>query len=136
LLSFLQPGLGHLYLRAWVRAALWFGLWVTTVLLVVPSPDAAGPVDALVRALTLVADQPLEVTLALVSVTVFGTLDTYWLASRRNYTQDTSEPRCPYCGNEVDTDLEFCHWCTRPIEWKEEAEAYRRRNDESRSPMR
>ena len=26
LLSFLQPGLGHLYLREWLRAILWAGL--------------------------------------------------------------------------------------------------------------
>jgi type III secretory pathway component EscS len=120
LLSFLQPGLGHLYLRSWIRTALWFGLWVTTVVFVVPTTAGAGIVDTLVRTMTAVADQSLEVTLALASVTVFSTLDAYWLASRQNHDRSSDEPRCPHCGNEVDADLEFCHWCTQPIEWEED----------------
>lgn len=131
LLSFLQPGLGHLYLRAWLRALLWFGLWVATVLFVVPTTGGANVLDALVRTVTSIADRSLEVTLALASVTVFSTLDAYWLASRRNYYADPDEPRCPHCGNEVDADLEFCHWCTRPIEWENEGEPRHRGEAES-----
>jgi type III secretory pathway component EscS len=120
LLSFLQPGLGHLYLRSWIRTALWFGLWVTTVVFVVPTTAGAGIVDTLVRTMTAVADQSLEVTLALASVTVFSTLDAYWLASRQNHDRSSDEPRCPHCGNEVDADLEFCHWCTQPLQASEQ----------------
>lgn len=131
LLSFLQPGLGHLYLRAWFRALLWFGLWAATVLLVVPTSGGAGTLDALVQTVLAMADQPLEVTLALASVTVFSTLDAYWLCSRRNHYRASDEPRCPHCGNEVDADLEFCHWCTRPIEWEGDAERRPRGDAES-----
>lgn len=131
LLSFLQPGLGHLYLRAWVRALLWFGLWAATVFLVVPTSSGANIVDVLVQTVVAVADQPLEVTLALASVTVFSTLDAYWLCSRQNPYRNPDEPRCPHCGNEVDADLEFCHWCTRPIEWEGEGEHRHRGEAES-----
>ncbi|WP_455429265.1 DUF7575 domain-containing protein [Haloterrigena gelatinilytica] len=23
---------------------------------------------------------------------------------------------CHHCGESLDPDLEFCHWCTRPVE--------------------
>jgi hypothetical protein len=45
LLSFLQPGLGHLYLREWLRAVLWAGLWVGSLVVVADSAglDLADP---------------------------------------------------------------------------------------------
>jgi hypothetical protein len=119
LLAFVQPGLGHVYLRAWVRAVLWFGLWIATVLVVTPLPDAAGVVETLVAAMGAFGALSIQASLALVSVTVFSTLDAYWLADRTNRRHRTPEtPRCPHCGNEVDADLEFCHWCTEPLEWE------------------
>ena len=24
---------------------------------------------------------------------------------------------CPRCGKETDADLDFCHWCTKPLPW-------------------
>jgi hypothetical protein len=77
-------------------------------------------VETLAQTFTSIADRPLEVVLALASVTVFSTLDAYWLCSRRATDPGSDEPRCPHCGSEVDGDLEFCHWCTRPIEWEDE----------------
>ena len=41
LLSFLQPGLGHLYLREWLRAVLWAGLWVGSLVVVADHRPAA-----------------------------------------------------------------------------------------------
>jgi hypothetical protein len=126
LLAFVQPGLGHVYLRAWVRALLWFGLWVVTVLFIAPIPEAGGGVvETLLRAMSAFGALSLEASLAIVSVTVFSTLDAYWLAARTNEYRDPESPRCPNCGHEVDADLEFCHWCTEPLEWDDRPVTHR-----------
>ena len=89
LLSFLQPGLGHLYLREWLRAVLWAGLWVGSLVVVADSAglDLADP-GALVAAVGFVPGAgtlPIEVVLAVLSVTAFATLDAYWLAARNDH---------------------------------------------------
>jgi uncharacterized paraquat-inducible protein A len=120
MLAFLQPGLGHLYLRAWIRAVLWFGLWVVTLTVAVPTAGAGGVLAVAERVLASVTSLPAEAALALASVTLFSTLDAYWLASRYNEerTRNTEDGtvNCPHCGREVDPQLDFCHWCTEPID--------------------
>jgi len=119
MLSFLQPGLGHLYLRAWVRAVLWFALWFGTLTVAVPSAGPGGLLALVERTLGALASLPSEAVLALASVTLFSTLDAYWLAARaRSRARDSEESAatCPHCGREVDADLDFCHWCTEPID--------------------
>jgi len=37
-LAFVYPGLGHAYLRSWLRAFIWFLLGVMTAALVTPEP--------------------------------------------------------------------------------------------------
>lgn len=115
LLSFLQPGLGHLYLRLWVRALLWFGLWIATVLLVVPRSGEPATLGALADAVTGIADQPLDLMLTLVSVTVFSTIDAFWLARRATPIR-SEEPQCRECGKEIDPELGFCVWCTESVD--------------------
>jgi hypothetical protein len=116
LLAFVQPGLGHAYLRAPLRALLWFGLWVGTVVLVTPDPTGSGVFEALLDAMGAFGSLPLEAALALVSVTVFSTLDAYLLAVRADRRRERAGPTCPSCGRAVDEDLAFCQWCTEPIE--------------------
>ncbi len=119
MLAFLQPGLGHLYLRAWIRALLWFALWFGTLTVAVPSAGAGGVLAVAERTLGALASLPPEAALALGSVTLFSTLDAYWLASRVNDRAQKVEEgtaNCPHCGREVDPELEFCHWCTEPID--------------------
>ena len=119
MLAFLQPGLGHLYLRAWLRAVLWFGLWVGTLAVAVPTAGPGGVLAVADRLLTSLSSLPPEAALALGSVTLFSTLDAYWLASRYNERVRAAADgtaKCPHCGREVDTDLDFCHWCTEPID--------------------
>ena len=29
---------------------------------------------------------------------------------------------CPHCGRETDATLDFCHWCTEPLPWADDAE--------------
>jgi hypothetical protein len=119
MLAFLQPGLGHVYLRAWFRAALWFVLWFGTLTVAVPSAGSGGLLAVAERTVGALASLPPEAALALGSVTLFSTLDAYWLASRVNDRAREAEDgtaTCPHCGREVDADLDFCHWCTEPID--------------------
>ena len=118
LLSFLQPGLGHLYLREWLRAVLWAGLWVGSLVVIADSAglDLADP-GALVAAVGFFADPdalPVEVVLTALSVTAFATLDAYWLTARNNHRLQNRTGRCEECGEQLDPSLEFCHWCTTP----------------------
>lgn len=119
MLSFLQPGLGHLYLRAWVRAVLWFALWFGTLTVAVPSAGPGGMFALVERTLGALDSLPSEAVLGLASVTLFSTLDAYWLAARaqsRARDADEGVATCPHCGREVDADLDFCHWCSEPID--------------------
>ena len=122
LLAVLYPGLGHVYLRKWIRALLWFGLVVTTSTLLIP--DAAIPssfsFDALVEAGQAV---PLEATLTILSISFLSVADAYWLAAQTNRQAAVDAAQtCPNCGKELDADLEFCHWCTTRIERPAEEE--------------
>jgi len=111
-----MPGAGHLYLRSWVRALLWFGLFYTTFLLVVPA-DAQQfefSVEGLVETVTAV---PVEAQLAVVGITVLNMADAYWLATRENARVAAGgAAACPNCGKELDEDIDFCHWCTTRLE--------------------
>jgi hypothetical protein len=117
LLSFLVPGLGHLYLREWLRGAFWF----LTVLLAgnVLIPTSAVPTQgSFVDVITeTYRAAPLEAKLVLVGLTVLCMVDAYWLASRdRSIRESASGVRsCPNCGKEVDEDLDFCHWCSADL---------------------
>ena len=118
LLSFLQRGLGHLYLREWLRAVLWAGLWVGSLVVVADSAGLglADP-SALVAAVGFFTDPdalPVEVVFTALSVTAFATLHAYWLTARNNHRLQNRTGRCEECGERLDPSLEFCHWCTTP----------------------
>jgi len=115
LLAFLYPGLGHIYLREWLRAIVWFLLVVTSSTLLVP--EGAVPDGLSVEALLTAAEAvPTTAALALVSITLFSMVDAYWMAKRRNQRTAVDEgTTCPHCGKDLDEDLEFCHWCTEPL---------------------
>ena len=113
LLLFLQPGLGHLYLREWLRTVLWAGLWVGSLVVVADSAglDLADP-GALVAAVGFFTDPdalPVEVVLTALSVTAFATLDAYWLTARNNHRLQNRTGCCEECGERLDPSLEFCH---------------------------
>lgn len=119
LLAVLQPGLGHVYLRRWWRAMLWFGLAVTTALVFVPemtgpSPDTIqGVIESVVATRRSL---PAYAAAALFSVRLLNTLDAYWLALRGNAAEGVAGETCPSCGKEIDDDLSFCHWCTTRLD--------------------
>ena len=112
LLAFVYPGLGHVYLREWLRAILWFGLVVSTTTLLVGGdvmPDELS-IEAFVAASQAL---PLEASIALLAITVLSMADAYWMATQENQATEVVEgDTCPNCGQELDDDLEFCHWCT------------------------
>lgn len=115
LLSFVQPGAGHLYLREWGRGITWFVLWSTTALLATgvsaPSVSIAGVVAFVETFLLALGDlQPIQ-SLALAAVTGFAIVDAYWLAARRD-RRSSDAPSCPNCSRDVDLSIGFCHWCT------------------------
>ncbi|WP_123538750.1 zinc ribbon domain-containing protein [Halosimplex salinum] len=132
LLAFLYPGLGHVYLREWLRALVWFFLNVTSFALLMPEnavPETIG-MDSLLRAAESV---PPEAALALASITVFSMIDAYWMAKRQNTETAVQEgTTCPNCGRDVDADLDFCHWCTERL--APEAETEGESESESEDP--
>ena len=111
-LGIVYPGLGHVYLRSWHRALLWFAAVVITIIVFVPESllyGVATPGDLL----TVAANIPIEAAVALPLVAIFNAVDAYLTAKRENAHVDGV--RCPHCGKVVDEDLSFCHWCTSEL---------------------
>ncbi|SEW31730.1 DUF7575 domain-containing protein [Natrinema salifodinae] len=115
LLAALVTGLGHLYLRRWRRAVGWLAVsFGVTVLFTEPAA-----VDAFVSGTwglgTLLAVAPMFLVVGL------SIVDAYLLAwaqnadARPSNTAGEDSIPCPHCGNDLDSELEFCHWCTKPV---------------------
>ncbi len=119
-LSVLQPGLGHVYLRAWPRTLLWVGLWLGSLGLIVTTAGIELTTgDAVAAAFGVFAATegfPLEAVLSMLTVTALATLDAYLLAGRRDRWHDAEMPQCPHCRKDLDPALDFCHWCTFSLE--------------------
>jgi len=125
-LGALGTGFGHLYLRRWRRGLAWIGVLLgVTVLFVDP---AAAEAFAAGNAVDLLAIAPI---LVVGSLSVF---DAYLLAHAQNAVARLSETAdgqlttCPNCGKELDTELEFCHWCTTEIDGSEAVSPNEREN--------
>jgi hypothetical protein len=115
-LAFVMPGAGHLYLRSWIRALLWFGLFYTTFLLLVPAPAQEAELS-LEGVMAMVTAVPLQAQLAVAGITLLNMADAYWLASKENArVAADGTTSCPNCGKELDEDIDFCHWCTTRLD--------------------
>lgn len=116
LLTVLLTGLGHLYLRRWRRALGWLVISAGVSALFVDPSTAAELQQGTVSPESVIAVLPGLLVVAL-SIT-----DAYLLAHVQNDTTASPEserdesPTCPHCRNDLDPDLEFCHWCTRPVD--------------------
>lgn len=125
MLAFLYPGLGHVYLRAWLRAIGWFVLAIAAVALVVPESAITayeqGGFDALYAASQ---DFGMDVFLSILGIRLLNVVDAYLTAIRQSQSAQTAseEGVCPSCGKELDPNLDFCHWCTTRLDEYEEAE--------------
>lgn len=119
LLTVVIPGLGHVYLQLWKRALLWLLVYVatTTVFLPEESMPESLSMDAFVAAGEAV---PLEVTLLILSISLLCLLDVYMMTREINERARRASGRavatCPNCGEELDEDLDFCHWCTTRLD--------------------
>jgi TM2 domain-containing membrane protein YozV len=113
-------GAGHLYLRRWRRAAAWFTFVVgaTLVLLsVFADPAILSLSDPGALAALEPSDLPATVTIPLFGLLLLSAFDAYRLAAVGPRTTD--EPQCPNCGGELDTEIDFCPWCTIELEWED-----------------
>jgi hypothetical protein len=126
LLAILYPGLGHVYLRKWGRALLWFLIIITSSTFLIPQDAVPSTLsfDALLAAGRAV---PLPVSVAILMLTFMSMADAYWLARRSGEeavpdrgegptTTASDTQTCPNCGKELDADLDFCHWCTTKLD--------------------
>jgi hypothetical protein len=107
-LGFLYPGLGHAYLRAWIRAVAWFGLAVVTAALVVPdSAYQAFEARGFQGVLDASESFGSRVTLSLLLVRLFSVVDAYVLAVKQS-SPATAE-------TDAATGPSFCPWCTQRL---------------------
>ncbi len=123
LLAFVYPGMGHAYLRQWLRALLWFGFAVATAIAFIP-PDTFQAVEAgggFAAYSDAVEGLGTDVVLPILIVQACNIVDAYWSALRGNRASARTSSgddgtRCPHCRRSIDDDLDFCHWCTNPID--------------------
>ncbi|ELZ42959.1 hypothetical protein C463_10155 [Halorubrum californiense DSM 19288] len=134
-LGTLATGLGHLYLRRWLRAIGWLSAtYAATVLFVPESALSALSTGTLADPFSL---------LPIVLVSAASVVDAYLVATaeRRSdgdraadaagatdatdATAADEPPTCPACGKPVDPDIGFCHWCTTELEAVDPAEGGR-----------
>jgi len=116
LLGTVVTGLGHLYLRRWLRAIGWLGVTVVASVLFVP--------ESTISAMNSGTFTDLLSTLPIVLIGAASALDAYLIAKMKTRTEgvqagDTvgptgadESPACPACGKPFDPELGFCHWCT------------------------
>lgn len=115
-LSLLYPGLGHIYLRAWVRALVWFGVVLSAVALVLPTDLLVTITTGTVASVAGLDAQIPTVTLVVLAVVarVLCALDAWWTHGQR--TDDGAHAHCHECHRSVEATVEFCHWCLEPVE--------------------
>ncbi len=132
LLAILYPGLGHVYLRKWGRALLWFLVIISSSTFLIPQ-NAVPETLSMEELIAAGQAVPLPVSLAILTLTFLSMADAYWIARRTGEQaaspdlpdseirdgakQPDSDTRsCPNCGKEVDEDIDFCHWCTTKLD--------------------
>jgi len=124
-LSMLYPGLGHAYLREWVRSLLWIVLAVGAVALAMPQDPVADasitdPGSIVTASNEMTAGASTVGLAVVVSVFAACVFDAYSLArsnARRQEREAAADyAECPTCGRELDPELEFCHWCTTRLD--------------------
>jgi hypothetical protein len=108
-------GAGHVYLRQWRRAATWFSVVLgVSVLLMFAFTDPQT-----VTASSL----PAEVVGPVAALLLASVADAY-LAGRGGRTPRGAAadngPSCPACGRDLDPSLDFCWYCSAPVEGRVE----------------
>jgi hypothetical protein len=114
-LALVYPGLGHLYLRAWLRAIAWFVVALIAAAMVMPeSAYAAYEAEGFSGLLEASRNMPMEVILSMAVVRILNALDAYLTALQQTVTkpEPSGAGTCPNCGKELDEELDFCPWCS------------------------
>ena len=115
-LALVYPGLGHLYLRLWVRSVVWFGLVAGATFLLLPQvgvgPDPA-PGVVLDAATDAWSSTPARSRTVLAGMILVQSVDAFLLAATAG---GGDAEACPTCGEALDDDVEFCPWCAEPLE--------------------
>lgn len=118
-------GTGHAYLRRWRRSALWFlltiGAGAALMSVYVSNPEAIDPFD--------VSTVPTEVYGPMFVIIGFSVIDALLVAfldqREAQLTPGVGAEAdgdaadgvsCPHCGRSTDPELDFCTWCTEPLQ--------------------
>jgi hypothetical protein len=127
-LAVICPGLGHAYLRSWFWSVAWFLLGAGTIVGILgqagidplgfDSPFALG--GAIVAETSFV---DLLIIQVIVTVNVAHAYALGQLVDRAALARgdesasgtDAVAP-CPACGEPLDEEIEFCHWCTYQLD--------------------
>ena len=119
-LAMIYPGLGHVYLRAWLRAVAWFLVALIAAALIMPeSAFAAYEANGFSGLLEVSRNLPADAVMSMTVVRVLNAVDAYLTGLRSaTTTEDGDAPTntCPECGKELDEDLDFCPWCSTRLD--------------------
>lgn len=126
--TIMVAGVGHVYLRKWRRAAMWFvgGVAAFAILVTVFADPTATTMETL--PLTVLAPYFLFLTLSVADAYVVAqraTTSSSALPDSLGISEtdaDESGVTCPSCGRAAATDLQFCWYCAAPIQEPSERE--------------
>jgi len=139
LLALAVTGLGHAYLRRWLRGFGWLATTYAVALLVVPpaamealaSGDPAANPSAVLPPLTVILASAVDAYLlarrtradpeagaapasaghaSATNTTAAGE------AAGADRVAEGEAASCPACGRDLDADLDFCPWCTAELD--------------------
>jgi len=116
-LSVVFPGLGHVYLREWLRTAMWLALMLAVVSFLLP-PELVPQEVTVDSMMAASRNLPTDVTLAILALRALNVVDAYILARRSGQREAIEAGRqCPNCGHDLeDPDLSFCPWCASELD--------------------
>ncbi|SFB71407.1 hypothetical protein SAMN05444422_101412 [Halobiforma haloterrestris] len=123
-LSVVFPGAGHALIRDWTRALVFAGLYLSAVVIFLPTEQIAAA-GSMTESMELVTQETDTIgQFALSFIVLFAAIDATFrsLGFPPDSPSATDGPTCPECGKELDEDLEFCHWCTTRLEAPEDDE--------------
>ncbi len=119
-LSLFFPGAGHAFIRDWLRALMFAGVYVFAIVVFLPSIGQLTGTGSVTESLELISSELDTVgQFAFSFVVLFAAIDASLraLGFPPGSGQGTADgPTCPECGRELDEDLAFCHWCTTRLE--------------------
>ncbi|KTG09655.1 hypothetical protein AUR64_08400 [Haloprofundus marisrubri] len=116
-------GVAHLYLRRWRRGVSWFlfvlGSGIALLLALNPATLSASAMTTdPMTTLGSMSIDPSNVYPPLLFLLGLSVYDACRIALKPAASA-SADHACPVCGYPLDTELEFCHWCSSAIVWSE-----------------